>query len=74
MAETANLLLGFGLYIDFDRSLLQSNITIDDLDNIVSEYESIIGSPIERSCGSNEILETDLDRFYYKYIYEAKVN
>ena len=66
-----------GLYICFNEDI---NISISELDGIINEYESIgqvpesldINTLSTRSCGYNEILISDLDNFYNKYIKSNK--
>lgn len=58
-----------GSNIIFDKTI---NISIDDLDNIIDEYENINETIITESCRSHEIKTTELDNFYYKYIYTSQ--
>jgi len=66
-----------GLYICFDNN---TDVTIDELESIILEYESIgqvpesldINTLSTRSCGYNEIKISELDNFYNKYIKSNK--
>jgi|SaaInl8_200m_RNA_FD_contig_51_845028_length_7512_multi_10_in_0_out_0_3 hypothetical protein len=58
-----------GININF--SLDQLTISIDDLDDILDEYEQLGTSTLSRIF-SEDTIETDFDNFYYKYIYPLK--
>jgi hypothetical protein len=58
-----------GLYIVFDDTVLAANISIGELDTIIDEYEAITGDLLAKSSPLNVKTSTQLDDFYFKYIY-----
>jgi hypothetical protein len=58
-----------GLSIVFDDNVLAANISIDDLDGIIEEYENISNDILAKSSPLNAKGTTPLDDFYFKYIY-----
>lgn len=63
-----------GLYIIFDETVLASNISIDDLNTIIDEYENITGDMLAKSSPVDVKATTQLDDFYFKYIYPQQTN
>ena len=59
-----------GLYVDFNSENI--DITIDELDAILTQYENIGMTSTSRSCGQNETLISDIDSFYNQYIHPLK--
>jgi hypothetical protein len=59
-----------GLYINFNKDLL--DITIEELDSIIEEYENIDINDPTQILDRNGSFSTKMDNFYYTYIYPQR--